>query len=62
PLFTGNPDEKTIGAAIRIEKNDVFIGNGFSPFLGLSHRRTKSGIDAFSYSETEYEIGFERRF
>lgn len=62
PLFTGNPDEETVGASIRVEKNDVFIGNGFSPFVGLSHRRTKSGISAFSYSETEYEIGFERRF
>lgn len=62
PLFTGNPDEESVGARIRIEKNDLFIGDGFSPFLELSHRRTKSGIDAFSYSETEYEFGLERRF
>ena len=62
PLFTGDPDEESVGAGIRIEKNDLFIGNGFSPFFDVNHRRTKSGIDAFSYSETEYEFGFERRF
>ena len=61
-LFTADPDEKTMGANIRIEKNDLFLGNGFSPFISLSHRRTKSGIDAFSYTETEYEFGLERRF
>jgi hypothetical protein len=62
PLFTGNPDEESVGARIRIEKNDLFIGNGFSPFFDVSHRRTKSGVDAFSYTETEYEFGFERNF
>ena len=62
PLFTGNPDEESLGARIRVEKNDLFIGNGFSPFFDVSHRRTKSGIEAFSYTETEYEFGLERRF
>jgi surface lipoprotein assembly modifier-like protein/tetratricopeptide repeat protein len=62
PLFTANPNEKSLGASIRIVKNDVFIGNGFSPFVDLGYRRTKSDITAFSYSESNYEIGLERRF
>ncbi len=62
PIFIGNPDEKSLGAGLRIEKNDVFIGNGFSPFVDLGYRRTKSGIAAFSYTESKYEFGLERRF
>ena len=62
PLFTGNPDEDSLGASIKIEKNNLFIGDGFSPFLDLRHRRTKSGIDAYSYYETEFEFGIVRRF
>lgn len=61
-LFTGNPDEDTWGGAIRVEKNDLFFGNGFSPFLLVTYQRTKSGIEAFSYSESGFELGLERRF
>ena len=61
-LFTGDPDETSRGGSLRIEKNDVFWGNGFSPFLFVSYQRTKSGIDAYSYSETGLELGLERRF
>lgn len=61
-LFTGNPNENTWGATLRVEKNDVFFGNGFSPFLLLSYERTKSGIDAFSFTESGFELGIERRF
>lgn len=61
-LFTGNPDEDSWGGSLRVEKNDLFFGNGFSPFLLLSYRRTKSGIEAFSYTESGFELGIERRF
>ena len=61
-LFTGDPDETSWGGTFRIEKNDVFFGNGFSPFLLVTYQRTKSGIEAFSYSETGFELGLERRF
>ncbi|WP_170611136.1 tetratricopeptide repeat protein [Ruegeria arenilitoris] len=61
-LFTGNPDEESWGAVLRVEKNDVFIGNGFSPFLLMNYQRTNSGIEAFSYSESGFELGLERRF
>lgn len=61
-LFTGNPNEDSWGATLRVEKNDVFFGNGFSPFLLLSYERTKSGIEAFSYTESGFELGIERRF
>ncbi|WP_425093293.1 tetratricopeptide repeat protein [Tropicimonas sp. S265A] len=62
PLLTGNPDEDSIEAALRIEKNDLFFAGGFSPFLTLEARRTKSGIDAFSYRESGVRFGFESRF
>ncbi|WP_299944742.1 hypothetical protein [uncultured Ruegeria sp.] len=61
-LFTGDPDETSWGGTFRIEKNDVFFGNGFSPFLLVTYQRTKSGIEAFSYTETGFELGLERRF
>jgi len=61
-LFTGNPDEDTWGGVLRVEKNDVFFGNGFSPFLLVTYQRTKSDIEAFSYSESGFELGLERRF
>ena len=61
-LLTGDPAETSWGGRLRMEKNDVFWGNGFSPFLFVSYQRTKSGIDAFSYSETGFELGLERRF
>lgn len=62
PLLTGDPDEITWGSTLRVEKNDLFIGNGFSPFAQVAYRRTNSGIDAYSFSETDFELGLERRF
>ncbi|WP_169794864.1 tetratricopeptide repeat protein [Ruegeria profundi] len=62
PLLTGDPDETTIGTSIRVEKNDVFFANGFSPFVEFEYSQTKSEIDAFSYSENKFNAGVERRF
>lgn len=62
PLLTANPDETSIGAALRVEKNDFFLGDGFSPFLSLGYQRTRSDIAAFSYDEPTVEFGLERRF
>lgn len=62
PLFTANPDERSYGAGLRVEKNDFFVAGGFSPFLDMRYRRTKSDIAAFSYKELRGEFGFERRF
>jgi hypothetical protein len=62
PLFTDDPDEQSIEFALRIEKNDVFLPGGFSPFLSLQTRRTKAGIDAFSYRRSAVAIGLESRF
>ena len=61
-LFTASPDESAVGATLRIEKNDIFIGNGFSPFADLQIERTKSEIAAFSFRETQFQLGLERRF
>lgn len=62
PLLTANPDENSWGSTLRIEKNDLFIGNGFSPFGLIEYSRTDSDIPAYSFSETNFEIGLERRF
>lgn len=62
PLLTGNPDETSWGSSLRVEKNDLFIGNGFSPFGLVEYSRTDSGIPAYSFSETNFELGLERRF
>ncbi len=62
PILTASPDETSWGTAVRVEKNDLFFGNGFSPFMQLEYNRTQSDIRAYSYMETEFELGFERRF
>lgn len=62
PLFVDNPDEESIVAGLRVEKNDFFILDGFSPFLDVSFRRTETDINAFSYDETEVSLGLSRRF
>lgn len=62
PLFVQNPNERAIGVDLTLEKNDLFIGDGFSPFLRVSYERGRSDIDAYSYTETQFQIGLERRF
>ncbi|WP_171187123.1 lipopolysaccharide assembly protein LapB [Ruegeria sp. HKCCC2117] len=62
PLLTGNPNETSWGSRLRIEKNDLFIGNGFSPFGLIEYSRTESDIPAYSFTETNFELGLERRF
>jgi hypothetical protein len=62
PVFTADPDEKSITVSARIEKNDIFWGDGFSPFLDVSYKKTKSGISAFSYDEKYFQLGFQRNF
>ncbi len=62
PLFVGNPDEEQYGLRFRIEKRNAIIGNGLIPFVEASYNRAKSGIDAFSYSETIVEVGLTNEF
>ncbi|WP_298849642.1 tetratricopeptide repeat protein [uncultured Ruegeria sp.] len=62
PLLTASPDETSWGSTLRIEKNDLFIGNGFSPFGLIEYSRADSDIPAYSFSETNFELGIERRF
>lgn len=62
PLFTESPDETSVGFQILVEKNDFFIGDGFSPFASLQYERTKSDIEAFSFTDTQLQVGLERRF
>lgn len=62
PLFVGDPDEREVSAGLRVEKNDLFIGDGFTPFIDLEATRVQSGIDAFSYRETNVRFGLNRNF
>jgi hypothetical protein len=61
-LFVGNPDETSIGASLRVEKLDWFVLESAYPFIELSGKRVKSGIDAFSYTENRIIFGFRRSF
>ncbi len=62
PLFTEDPDERTLGASLRIEKSDLFLFEGFTPYAEVEMQRTVSGVDAYSFRETEFRVGVERRF
>lgn len=62
PGFLQDRDERAIGVVLTVQKSDIFIGDGFSPFARVSHERGTSDIDAFSYTETEFLLGLERRF
>ncbi|MEM1078977.1 MAG: tetratricopeptide repeat protein [Pseudomonadota bacterium] len=62
PLFTANRDERAVGVELTVQKSDIFVGDGFSPFARVSYERTKSDIAAYRYRETEFQLGFERRF
>jgi len=61
PLLTGDPNERSVEANLRVEKNDMFLTGGFSPFVQISARRTKSGVDAFSYRSSSVNFGLENR-
>ncbi len=62
PLFVGNPDEDQYGAMLRVEKRNYIVGNGFVPFAELEYNRVNSGINAFSYNETLFNVGFTNAF
>ncbi|URF47743.1 surface lipoprotein assembly modifier [Dinoroseobacter shibae] len=62
PLFTASPNERAVQVALTVQKSDLFLGDGFSPFARVSHTRSRSDIDAYSYTESEVQIGLERRF
>lgn len=62
PAFTADRDETSAGLGLRVEKTDWFVADGAFPFAEVAYRRTRSGIDAFSYRELVYTIGFSREF
>lgn len=62
PVFVKSPNERAVGIDLTLEKNDLFLGDGFSPFLRVSYERGRSDIDAFSYTEKRFQVGLERRF
>lgn len=62
PLFADDPDERDLSGRLRVEKTDLIIGNGFSPFLEIEAREVKSGIDAFSYTSRDLRFGVQRVF
>jgi len=62
PLFVGNPDERDIRGRLRVEKTDLIVGNGFSPFVEIEARKVISGIDAFSFDSRDLRVGLRRVF
>jgi hypothetical protein len=62
PLFVGNPDETETTGRLRIEKTDLIIANGFSPFITFAATQVDSGIDAFSYWSRDVSVGLQRVF
>lgn len=62
PLFTASPDERALALELTLEKTDLFLGDGFSPFVTVGYTRVTSDIAAFAYDETQMRIGLERRF
>jgi hypothetical protein len=62
PLYTASPDERTAGVGLRVEKNNWFLANNFSPFLDVEAVRTESDIAALSYNEQIVAIGLSRPF
>jgi hypothetical protein len=62
PLFADNPDERDLSGRLRVEKTDLIIGSGFSPFAEFEVRAVTSGIDAFSYTSRDLRVGLRRIF
>lgn len=62
PLFTADPDERSVGADLRIEKRDLFLFDGFTPYAAIGYERVSSDVDAYSYRSTDVKLGIERRF
>lgn len=62
PLFVDNPDETLFGASLRVERSDIFLPGGYTPYAQIDYEQNRSGIDAFSYDSVGFQIGVERRF
>lgn len=62
PLFADDPDERDLSGRVRVEKTDLIIGNGFSPFIEIEAQEVTSGIDAFSYTRRDLRVGLRRVF
>ncbi|CUH54177.1 porin family protein [Shimia marina] len=62
PNLINNPDAYTTGASLKVERSDIFLPGGYTPFLQVEYERQRSGMDAFSYDSHSVQIGIERRF
>ncbi|PWR01806.1 hypothetical protein DKT77_14490 [Meridianimarinicoccus roseus] len=62
PLFIGSRDERELTGRLRVEKTDLILGDGFSPFIELEANEVQSGIDAFSYWSRGVSVGLRRVF
>ncbi|MEM8916906.1 MAG: hypothetical protein AAGC83_13785, partial [Pseudomonadota bacterium] len=60
--FTADPDERTVGFSLTLEKSDFFIADGFVPFAEITYQRTNTDIPAFRSEETTFLIGLSRQF
>ena len=62
PLFFEKLNEWEYGFDIEVTKNNFFLFDQFSPFLRVGFSRRNSSIDAFSYNEYRFNIGFKKTF
>jgi hypothetical protein len=62
PLFFEKLDDWEYGFDLEFTKTDFFMFDQFSPFARVGFSRRESSIDAFSYNEYRFNIGFKKAF
>lgn len=62
PVYMSDPNEVGYGVRLRVEKSDMFLPGGYTPYFQIDAERSRSGIEAFSYRSVGVQLGFERRF
>lgn len=62
PVLLERREEWEYGLDVAVVKSDVFLLDQFSPYVKAGYSRRTSSIDAFSYRELRFEIGFQKTF
>jgi len=62
PLYGEAPSSVSLGGALLVEKSDMFLPGGYTPYFMIDAERARSDIAAFSFRSVGVQIGVERRF
>ena len=62
PLLLETRDAWEYGIDVGLTKSDLFLLGQFTPFVKAGYSRRSSAIDAFSYREVRFEVGFRKAF